>query len=196
MRFSLRKLLASEDPPSTLDSEPIRNYIHFLEIPLKIVGCWDWYKIPKRDGEIMLNNLYSSMVLFVLINVPITLYVHLYIEWVDIMTSLDKLADCLPFVVSIAIVVYFALYRSDLYDLTDYMTENFKYRSANGLTNMTMLNSYKTSKGFGYFYTACTMFSVTMYTIPEIVNCKYASIIYVNIYIPVGCDIYMSRPTG
>ncbi|XP_063833400.1 putative odorant receptor 85e [Ostrinia nubilalis] len=171
MKFPWRRGgMRPKEPLSTLDSLPINNYTHFLEIPLKIVGCWDWYDHPKSEKEIIINNVYFCMVLFVLINVPATLYIHLYTEWVDVMTSLDKLADCLPFVVSIIIVVYFGLYRKELYELTKFMQRKFHYRSANGLTNMTMLNSYKTARNFGYFYTACTMFSVSMYMIPEIVN--------------------------
>nr|QIJ45823.1 olfactory receptor [Glyphodes pyloalis] len=171
MRFHLfRNALRSKESPSTLEGEPIRNYTHFLETPLKIVGCWDWYRFPQKDREIIINNLYLCIVLFVLINVPTTLYVHLYIEWVDVMSSLDTLADSLPFAVSIIIVVYFALFRRELYELSDFMLEKFKYRSACGLTNMTMLNSYRKAKNFGYFYTACTMFSVTMYCVPEIIN--------------------------
>ncbi|KAL0818073.1 hypothetical protein ABMA28_008609 [Loxostege sticticalis] len=162
--------MSAKETSSTLDTEPIKNYTHFLEIPLKIVGCWDWFESPKNEKEIIINNVYFCLVLFVLINVPVTLYVHLYTEWVDVMTSLDKLADCLPFLVSIIIVVYFGLYRKEMYDLTKFMQREFKYRSAHGLTNMTMLNSYKTARNFGYFYTACTMFSVTMYVIPEIIN--------------------------
>jgi hypothetical protein len=158
---------------SSLETEAISNYLHFLEMPLKIVGCWDWFMSPTKEYQIILNSVYYSLVLFVLINVPVSLYIHLRTEWEDAMTSLAKMADSMPFIVSIVIVIYFGFYRDELYDLVAYMKVNFKYRSANGLTNMTMLKSYKTAKSFGYFYTGCTLFSVTMYVIPEIVNCKY-----------------------
>ncbi|XP_013188298.1 putative odorant receptor 85e [Amyelois transitella] len=155
---------------TTINTEKITNYTHFLEIPLKIVGCWDWYPEPRSEYQIILNNVYICMVLFVLTNIPMTLFVNLYIEWAGMMDSLDELADCMPSLVSIAIVCYFVVNRKKMYDLIGFMNNNFEYYSANGLTNMTMLRCYKTAKNFAYFYTACTMFSVTLYVIPEIVN--------------------------
>ncbi|XP_053617779.1 odorant receptor 46a [Plodia interpunctella] len=155
---------------STINTEKITNYTHFHEIPLKIVGCWDWYKEPTREWQIIINNVYVCMVLFVLASIPMTLFVNLYIEWLGIMSSLDELADAMPSLVSLAVVSYFVIYRKEMYDLTGFMRKNFEYYSANGLTNMTMLKSYRAAKNFAYFYTACTMFSVTLYVMPEIIN--------------------------
>ncbi|KAG6457856.1 hypothetical protein O3G_MSEX010527 [Manduca sexta] len=154
-----------------LKIEKATNYIHYIILPLKIVACWDWFPKPKRNREILMNNIYLGMVLFVLTYMPVALAVHLYTEWQDIMSSLDKIADCLPLLVSVAIVSYYALYRKDLYTLVDYMEKNFKHHSARGLTNMTMWGSYCKARNFGRIYTACTMFSVTMYvTLPLILH--------------------------
>ncbi|KAM3959524.1 odorant receptor 85e [Aphomia sociella] len=155
---------------STLNTEKIHNYTHFLEMPLKIVGCWEWLNDSNNEYATLINNIYLGMVLFVLIYMPATLMVNLYTEWADVMTGLHKISDCLPFLMSIAIVGYFAAYRLDMYDLINYMNVNFEYYSANGLTNMTMLHSYQAARNFAYIYTVCTMFSVTMYTIPDIIN--------------------------
>ncbi|CAK1590582.1 unnamed protein product [Parnassius mnemosyne] len=155
----------------TLNIETIGNYTHFLELPLKFVGCWDWFRKPKREYEIIANHVYLSLVLFVLANLPISLIVHLQTEWVDIMHSLNEIADGLPSVASVAIVAYFALYKKELYELINYTNGNFKCHSARGLTNMTMLKSYRAARNFAFFYTACTLFSVTMYVIlPVIVH--------------------------
>lgn len=159
---------------TSLNIETIRNYTHFLELPLKFVGCWDWYRNPKGERQIIINYVYLSFVLFVLAHLPISLIVHLQTEWVDVMDSLDEIADGLPLVASVAIVAYFALYKMELYELIDYMNVNFKCHSVRGLTNMTMLRSYQAAKNFAYFYTACTLFSVTVYvTLPVIAHRKY-----------------------
>ncbi|XP_049879656.1 putative odorant receptor 85e [Pectinophora gossypiella] len=153
------------------ESEQIYNYTHFLVIPLKIVGCWDWYPRPNREYQIIVNNVYLCMVLFVLCNLPMTLIVNLYTEWIDIMGSLEKIADGLPLLASVAIVAYFGTHKDQLYELVDYMNDNFKFYSAKGLTNITMRDSYIKAKNFAYVYTACTLFSVTMYvTLPVIVH--------------------------
>ncbi|XP_063368642.1 putative odorant receptor 85e [Cydia amplana] len=143
--------------------DQISDYTHFIQLPLKIVGCWEWFPNTDSEFKIILNNIYLALVIFVLVNFPITLIVNLYTEWVDIMGSLDKVADGLPLIVSLAVVVYFALYKEELYDLVEFMNENFKFHSARGLTNMTMEGSYTSAKNFAYVYTACTLFSVTMY---------------------------------
>lgn len=143
-------------------------------MPLKCVACWDWFEKPKNELEIFLNNIYLSIVLFVLLNLPLSLIVHLYTEWTDIMSSLDKIADGLPLLASVFIVSYFATNKNELYELVGYMNKYFKWHSARGLTNMTMLKSYNTAKNFAYWYTGCTLFSVTMYVIlPVFVHRKY-----------------------
>uniref|UniRef100_A0A0K8TU64 Odorant receptor n=1 Tax=Epiphyas postvittana TaxID=65032 RepID=A0A0K8TU64_EPIPO len=87
------------------------------------------------------------------------------------MSSLEKLADGLPLLVSVAVVIYFALYKKELYELVEFMNGNFKFHSARGLTNMTMDRSYKSAKNFAFVYTACTLFSVTMYVaLPMIIH--------------------------
>ncbi|XP_059053254.1 putative odorant receptor 85e [Achroia grisella] len=154
----------------TLNTERIKNYTHFIEIPLKIAGCWDWYPNTNVGYYTIINNIYLSLVLYLLTNVLTTLIVTLYTEWGDIMVSLHKMSDCLPFFVSINIVAYFAVHKADLYDLVRFMNERFEYYSAYGLTNMTMLKSYQTARNFGYAYTACTMFSVTIYVLPDAIN--------------------------
>ncbi|CAK1541456.1 unnamed protein product [Leptosia nina] len=110
------------------------------------------------------------MILFILTNLALSLMVHLYTEWTDIMSNLDKMADGLPLFVSLAIVTYFATYKKELYELTEYMNKNFKWHSSVGLTNMTMQGSYKTAKNFAYFYTACTIFSVAMYVVLPVIG--------------------------
>ncbi|XP_050353586.1 putative odorant receptor 85e [Nymphalis io] len=140
-----------------------------MEITLKTVGCWDWFDKPRKEYEIFINNIYLSIVLFVLINLLLSLIVNLYVEWIDIMSSLDKMADGLPLITSVLIVSYFAINKDAMYDLVGFMNNNFKWHSARGLTNMTMVKSYKTAKKFAFFYTACTLFSVTMYVFMPLV---------------------------
>ncbi|CAH2094112.1 unnamed protein product [Euphydryas editha] len=140
-----------------------------MEISLKIVGCWDWYEKPRKEYQIFINNIYLCIVLFVLSNLLLSLIVNLYTEWSDIMSSLEKMADGLPLIASVLIVSYFATKKEILYELVKYINDNFKWRSARGLTNMTMVNSHKTAKNFAFFYTACTIFSVTMYVIMPVV---------------------------
>nr|WCC57453.1 odorant receptor 57 [Papilio glaucus] len=154
---------------TTLNIETIKNYTHFLELPLKCVACWDWYKNPKREREVMINNLYLALVLFSLTSLPVSLLVHLQTEWVDVMDSLDEIADGLPLLAAVAIVTYFALHKRHLYDLVDFMNTRFRCHSARGLTNMTMLRSYRSAKTFAYLYTACTLFSVAMYVISPVI---------------------------
>lgn len=152
-----------------ISSKKVKNYTHFLEKTLKIVGCWDWYEKPHKENQIFINYIYLGIVFFVLINVLVSLIVNLYTEWSDIMSSLDQMADGLPLIASVLIVSYFATHKELLYELVNYINDNFKWRSARGLTNMTMVNSYKTAKNFAFFYTACTIFSVTMYVIIPVV---------------------------
>ncbi|XP_045503820.1 putative odorant receptor 85e [Colias croceus] len=146
-------------------SNRVKNYCHFMVLPLKIVGCWDWFRNPTKASHIFINNVYLAMVLFILLNLTVSLVVHLYGEWTDIMSNLDKMADGLPLIVSIAIVAYFSIWKKEMYDLCEYMNNNFKWHSARGLTNMTMQASYKTARNFAFFYTACTIFSVAMYVV-------------------------------
>nr|AJF23824.1 olfactory receptor OR71 [Planotortrix octo] len=156
-----------------VDSKPIEisDYTHFIIISLQIVGCWDWFPNPDKQYKIIINNIYLALVLFVLINFPTTLIVNLYTEWDNVMGSLEMLADGLPLLVAVAVVIYFALYKKELYELVEFMNGNFKFHSARGLTNMTMEHSYKSAKNFGFVYTACTLFSVTMYVmLPMIVH--------------------------
>ncbi|XP_063541193.1 putative odorant receptor 85e [Cydia strobilella] len=143
--------------------DQISDYTHFMHLLLKLVGCWEWFPNTDSEFKIILNNIYLASVLFVPLNFMITLIVNLYTEWVDMMGSLDKIGDGLPLITSIAIVIYFALYKEELYDLVEFMNENFKFHSARGLTNMTMEGSYKSAKKFAYLYTASPLFSVTMY---------------------------------
>ncbi|XP_022831787.1 putative odorant receptor 85e isoform X1 [Spodoptera litura] len=140
-------------------------------MPLKLVACWDLFPNSVIEKRKIFNDIYLGIVLFVLTHIPMVLTVHLYTEWQDIMSSLGTIADALPLLVSLVIVAYYAIYRRDLYELLNYLDKNFKYRSARGLTNMTMEQSCMTARRFGRIYTACTMFSVTMYaTLPVIVH--------------------------
>ncbi|XP_075983691.1 putative odorant receptor 85e [Anticarsia gemmatalis] len=158
-------------PETTLNTERPEPYIDYIEKPLKIVACWDLFPKTEKESRNIINDTYLGIVLFVLTYIPVALTVHLYTEWEDIMSSLDKIADSLPLLVSLIIVAYYAMYREELYELVEYMDKNFKYHSARGLTNMTMFESCKTARKFGRIYTACTMFSVTMYaTMPVIVH--------------------------
>nr|XP_034827579.1 putative odorant receptor 85e [Maniola hyperantus] len=149
--------------------DKVSNYTHFMQVPLKCVGCWEWYQKPLNEFQIGVNNIYLSFSLFVLANLLLSLIVHLYCEWTDIMASLEIMADGLPLVASVFIVSYFAIYRSELYELLNFMNGNFKWHSARGLTNMTMTKAYKTSRKFSYFYTACTMFSIATYVFMPVV---------------------------
>nr|QPX50360.1 odorant receptor [Helicoverpa armigera] len=161
----------SEAKPSTLNSEKTGRYIHYIEIPLKLVACWEFFPNSTSERLLVINDIYLGIVLFVLTYIPTCLTVHLYTEWQDIMSSLGTIADSLPLLVSLIIVAYYAMYRQDLYDLMEFMERNFKYHSARGLTNMTMEESCKIAQRFARIYTACTMFSVTMYaTMPVIVH--------------------------
>lgn len=158
---------------TTLNSEKPEHYIHYIEKPLKLVACWDLFPNSANEKRKVFNDIYLGIVLFVLTHIPMVLTVHLYTEWQDIMSSLGTIADALPLLVSLVIVAYYAIHRRDLYELLNYLDKNFKYHSARGLTNMTMQQSCMTARRFGRIYTACTMFSVTMYaTLPVIVHCK------------------------
>lgn len=158
---------------STLNDIKVTNYTHFMKLPLQCVGCWEWYQKAEVELQIFLNNIYLGFILFSLANLLLSLIVHLYSEWTDIMASLDIMADGLPLVASVFIVSYFAIYKKELYELVEFMDSNFKWNSARGLTNMTMAKGYKTAKNFGYFYTACTLFSVAMYVLlPVMVHRK------------------------
>lgn len=122
----------------------------------------------------MMNNMHLCLVLYMLMRFAVGLSVHLYAEWIDIMSCLHELADSLPVLVSIMIVSYYTIYRNDFYELIRFMNANFKHHSAQGLTNMTMKKSYEAARNFARTYTTCTMFSVTMYsTLPVFVHCKY-----------------------
>ncbi|NP_001116817.2 olfactory receptor-like [Bombyx mori] len=151
--------------------QDVRSYMPYIILPLKIAACWEWFPNTKENYQMFINNIYLGMVLFVLTHVAAGLVVHLYTEWQDVMSSLDNIADSLPILVSIAIVAYCAFNRQELYGLVSFMDGNFKYYSAWGLTNMTMENSFQSARRFGRIYTACTMFSVTMYAVlPVIVH--------------------------
>lgn len=169
-----RPLTMDTGKKSTLDKEKITNYTHYMQLPLKLVACWEWFPKPQNIYEVTTNNVYMIFVLFILILGPIELALHLYTHWEDLMGNLGQIADTLPFLVSLAIVCYHAIYRKDLYELFDYMNENFTFHTARGLSNLTMWNSYKSGKNFAGIYTACTMFSVTMYaTLPVIIYSEY-----------------------
>nr|ALV82554.1 olfactory receptor 9 [Plutella xylostella] len=160
-----------KEKSSTINNDRILNYTHYSELPLKLVGCWDWFPDAVDMKKIIANYVYLCLVIFVLINVTAMLMVSLYSEWVDIMSSLDMLADSLPYVASVLVVAYFAVYRAELYELNDFMNKNFKFHSARGLTNMTMLKSYKMAKSFAYTYTVCSLCSSTMYAVvPMIIH--------------------------
>lgn len=159
---------------TTLNDEKSERYLQYIVTPLKIVACWDLFPKTKDERRSLINYVYLGIVLFVLTHIPMVLTVHLYTEWQDIMSSLGTIADSLPLIVSLIIVAYHAMYRNHLYELMEFMDKHFKYHSARGLTNMTMARSCQTARKFGRIYTACTMFSVTMYaTMPVFIHCKY-----------------------
>ncbi|CAB3256845.1 unnamed protein product [Arctia plantaginis] len=162
---------AKKDFRTTLNTERTARYVDYLEAPLKIVACWDLFRHKHEKIFSFINNGYLGFVLLVLSYVTLALAVYLHSEWEDVMSSLDKISDSLPLLVSFVIVVYYAVYRKELYELLEYMEKNFKYNSAQGLTNMSMCKSYEAAKRFWRIYTACTMFSVSMYaTMPVIVH--------------------------
>ncbi|VVC97038.1 unnamed protein product, partial [Leptidea sinapis] len=152
-----------------------KSYTHYIVLPFKIVACWDWFERPTTEYQILANNLYLGFVLFTLMNLTISLVVHLHAEWTDVMSNLDNIADGLPVVASLAIVVYFAVFKKELYQLIEYMERNFKWSSACGLTNTTMRGSLETARNFGYLYTACTLFSVAVYVLLPVVGVLFAS---------------------
>nr|QLI62066.1 odorant receptor 23 [Streltzoviella insularis] len=155
-----------------MEKEKIQNYHDYADIiPFKLSAFLPWYIKPRNEYEMIFNNVYLAFVLFILINLLVTLLVNLYVDWIDFMSCLNQIADGLPLVVSIVVVVYFAYYDGEMAQLQRFMRDNFKYHSARGITNTTMLNSYKVARNFARFYTACCLFSVTMYTfIPMIVH--------------------------
>ncbi|CAB3219920.1 unnamed protein product [Arctia plantaginis] len=166
---------AKKDFRITLNTERTARYVDYLEAPLKIVACWDLFRHKDEKIFSFINNGYLGFVLLVLSYVTLALAVYLHSEWEDVMSSLDKISDSLPLLVSFVIVVYYAVYRKELYELLEYMEKNFKYNSAQGLTNMSMCKSYEAAKRFWRIYTACTMFSVSMYaTMPVIVHYIYS----------------------
>lgn len=160
--------------PSTMNSEKNCNYLHYIELPLKLVACWEWFPKPTTWKQVITNNIYLCLVLSALVRFAVGLSVHIYTEWTNIMSCLHEIADSLPLLVSIIIVSYYAVYRDDLYELIAFINANFKHHSAQGLTNMTMNKSYQSAAKFARIYTACSMFSVTMYsTLPVFATCKY-----------------------
>ncbi|CAH2266306.1 jg17841 [Pararge aegeria aegeria] len=162
-------LSSSEKVESTLNTDKVSNIVHFLEVPLKFVGFWDWYRTPRTEFQIFINNIYVGFILFTLTNLLVSLIVYLYSEWTDILGSLDIMADGLPLVASIFIIPYFSIYKSELYELVEFMHINFKWHSARGLTNMTMMKAYRTAKNFAYCYTACVLFSITTYVLSPVI---------------------------
>ena len=174
MKFNwITSIMSPAEPKNTLNSEKSKRYIHYIEIPLKIAGCWDLFQNSCNERKLIINDIYLGIVLFVLTHIPMMLTVHLYTEWQDIMSSLATIADSLPLIVSLVIVAYYAMYRKDLYKLLEYMEKHFKHHSARGLTNMTMTQSYLKGRSFARIYTACTLFSVSMYaTLPVIMHCE------------------------
>lgn len=166
--------MSPAEPKTTLNSEKSKGgYIYYIQRPLKIAACWDLFPNSFNERSLIINDIYLGIVLFVLTHIPMMLTVHLYNEWQDIMSSLATIAESLPLLVSLIIVAYYAVYRNDLYKLLEYMDQNFKHHSARGLTNMTMAQSYLKARAFARIYTACTLFSVTMYaTMPVITHCK------------------------
>lgn len=166
-------MAAKHDTKTTLNTERTGRYVDYLEAPLKMVACWDLFRNKEKNTYNIINKGYLGFVLIVLSYVTFVLAEYLYSKWEDMMSSLDNISDSLPLLVSLVIVSYYALYRKELYALLEYMEKNFKYNSAQGLTNMSMFMSCKAAKRFWRIYTACTMFSVTMYsTMPVIVHCK------------------------
>lgn len=155
-------------------SGKVTDYTHYLILPLKMVGCWQWYPRPTKEYQVIINDVYLCMVLFVLTNMIISLIVYLCTEWTTIMENLVTIADGLPVIVSVLVVAYIALYKNELYVLLDSMNKEFVFYSAKGLTNMTMNQSYAKAKKFAYCYTGCCLFSVTTYVVlPTVVHCEY-----------------------
>lgn len=177
-------ILSPAAQESTLKDIKVSNYTHFMKLPLQCIGCWEWYQKAQVESQVFVNNMYLGFILFILSNVLLSLIVHLYSEWTDIMASLDIMADGLPLVASGFIVAYFAIYKTELYELVEFMDSNFKWHSARGLTNMTMARAYTTAKNFGYFYTACTLFSVAMYVLlPVMVHRKFIKLVLTITYL-------------
>nr|ALM26193.1 odorant receptor 4 [Athetis dissimilis] len=161
--------MAPAEPKTTLNSERKGGYMQFLILPLKMTACWDFFPNSPIEWQIITNDVYLAVVMFVLTYVPMILTVHLYTEWQDVMSSLATIADYSPILISLIIVIYYAIYRQELYKLSEFMNENFKHHSARGLTNMTMVGSYNAALRFARFYTSCTMFSVAMYALMPVI---------------------------
>lgn len=156
------------------NEKKVNDYTHYLVLPLKFVGCWQWYPRPTKEYQIIVNNVYLCMVLFVLANMAIALLVSMYTEWTTLMDNLLKIADELPYIVSLFVVAYVAVHQNELYELLDFMNKEFVYHSAKGLTNMTLNQSYTIAKNFSYSYNASCIFSVNLYLVlPIVVHCKY-----------------------
>lgn len=89
------------------------------------------------------------------------------------MPSLEYIAESLPFIASIFIVCYCWTNRLELYALADYINENFRFHSARGLTNITVLNSYKMARYFQWGYLSWVLGSVVLYAVvPFLIHCK------------------------
>lgn len=164
-----------KEKPSTVNLDTLPSLTAFVALPFKTIGCWEWFRETDNSYLIIFNNVYLALVLFLLVNMMATFILSVYVDWDaggDL--NLDIIAESLPYAASFVIVVYFSIRRSQLYQLVDFIDQNFKFHSARGLTNMTMIQSYNTAKFFQYAYTTSVCGSVTMYTVgPVVSHCKY-----------------------
>lgn len=165
--------MANTKGPSNINLEKIPSFTHFVELPFKLNACWEWYPKSEMESQIILNNFYFAFVFFVLTNLVIAFLVNFYLDWEDSMPSLEYIAESLPFIASIFIVCYCWTNRLELYALADYINENFRFHSARGLTNITVLNSYKMARYFQWGYLSWVLGSVVLYAVvPFLIHCK------------------------
>lgn len=172
--------MAKNEKASTINVDRIPSFTDFVALPLKAAGCWEWF--PKTDKTVLtiINNAYVGFVLLNLMNMIATFLMSVYIDWENGGTeNLNIIAETIPYVASFLVICYFKMHQAELYDLVEFINTNLRFYSARGLTNATMLKSYKTAKLFQYVYLISVCWSVTMYTVgPVVVHCEY-SLIYV-----------------
>lgn len=169
------------------------RYLNFMELSLKFACLKGWYTKPTKEIQFLINNVYLAVALFMLITITVDMAISLYTGWLDIMTSVLKIADSFPLLASLGIITYHAVYRREFYDLNKFMDKNFRYHSGNGLTNMTMIGSYRVAKRFWQIYTTSTLLSVSVYAIlPVIVHLWTKKPIEIWMYTDVENSLYVA----
>lgn len=157
-----------------LNLEKIPSYTKFIELPFKLCACWEWHPKTVHEPQIIFNNVYLAFVQFALLNLVVAFFVNFYLDWGDSSSSLDLISESIPFIASALVVHYCTTNRAEMYELSEFINKHFKFHSARGLTNITMVNCYKMARYFQRGHISFALVSVTLYAAyPFFMHCKY-----------------------